>query len=146
MINKKFILILGIILNCTTALPALSQCTISVTPVKFSSYDPSTANPSTGKIDYVCTSVTAITIGLSKGNASSYTPRQLKNGANSLNYNLYLDAAGTQIWGDGIGGITNQYTNSNATTGTVDIFGKIPSGQNGSVGNYTDPITATINY
>jgi spore coat protein U-like protein len=150
MINKKIILILGILLNCATALPALSGCSITVTPVNFGNYNVSATSgkTSTGSVTYNCTSATAITIDLSAGNATSYTSyRQLKDGSHSLEYNLYLDAGGTQIWGNGIGGITDHYINSSATTGTETIFGIIRPLQSGAyVGNYTDPITATINF
>ena len=141
---------LGIILNCTTALPALSQCTISATGVAFGNYDvfSSSSVDINGSVTYNCASATAITIDLSQGNAASYTiPRQLKDGSNSLNYNLYLDAGRTQIWGNGIGGITDHYINSSATTGTETIYGRIPPLQtNAKVGSYTDSITATINF
>ncbi|MEH2161920.1 MAG: spore coat U domain-containing protein [Nostoc sp.] len=145
--NKKIVLILGIILNCTTALPALSQCTISANGVAFGSYDvfSSTKKESTGNINYNCTSGTPhFTIYLSKGNAPSYNPRKLTSGNHSLNYNLYLDAAGLQIWGDTTDS-TNQYSSSNLT-GNVIIYGIIAPMQNVSVGNYTDSITATINF
>ncbi|MEH2374566.1 Csu type fimbrial protein [Nostoc sp.] len=138
---------LGIILNCTTALPALSQCTISASPVSFGNYDvfANTTTTSTGSITYDCSSATLpFIIHLSKGNSLSYTPRTLKSGSDSLNYNLYLDAAGSQIWGDGTNSST-QYSSSNLT-GTVTIYGIIPSRQNVKVGSYTDSITATINF
>ncbi|MEH1871477.1 Csu type fimbrial protein [Nostoc sp.] len=147
MSNNKFILILGIILNCTTTLPALSQCTINATGVAFGSYDifSTTKNASTGNITYNCASGTPpFTIDLSKGNAASYNSRELKDGSNSLNYNLYIDAAGSQIWGDGTSS-TNQYSSSNLT-GTITIYGIIPPQQNAKVGSYTDSITATINF
>ncbi|MHC5595081.1 MAG: Csu type fimbrial protein [Nostoc sp.] len=148
MMNKKIILMLGIILNCATALPALSQCTINASGVVFNPYNVfvSTDNDSTGTITYTCTSGTPpFTISLSKGNATSYNPRQLKDGSNPLNYNLYLDTARTQIWGDGTNS-TNQYSSSNLT-GNLTIFGRIPALQNAKVGNnYIDSITATINF
>ncbi|MHC5717089.1 MAG: Csu type fimbrial protein [Nostoc sp.] len=146
--NQKSILIFGIILNCTTALPALSQCTVNVNNINFGSYDVfnNSSTTTTGTITYNdCSSASSINIYLSKGNAPSYTPRQLKNSNNNdvLNYNLYLDASGTLIWGNETNG---QYYTSSASSGTVSIYGIIPAKQNVSVGRYTDTITATINY
>ncbi|MBK1986617.1 spore coat protein U domain-containing protein [Sphaerospermopsis aphanizomenoides BCCUSP55] len=102
---------------------------------------------STGSINYDCSSAspppTSITIDLSQGNAASYNPRQLRSINDSLNYNLYLDAAGQNIWGDGT---SNQHYTSSNLTGTVTIYGIIPARQNVKVGNYTDSITTTINF
>ncbi|MEH1928177.1 Csu type fimbrial protein [Nostoc sp.] len=147
--NQKSILIFGIILNCTTALPALCQCTVNVNSVNFGSYDVFNNSPTTttGTINYDCSmaspSPTSITIDLSKGNAPSYTPRQLKNGTNVLNYNLYLDASGGSIWGDNINSL--HYMSSNLKD-TVTIYGIIPARQNVRIGTYIDSITATVNF
>jgi len=66
---------------------------------------------------------------------------------NRLNYNLFLDAGLTQIWGDGTGG-TSFYsaTALNGVRVTVTVFGSIPAGQETRVGTYTDAIRATINF
>ncbi|MEH1960267.1 MAG: spore coat U domain-containing protein [Nostoc sp.] len=147
--NQKSILIFGIILNCTTALPALSQCNVSVDSVKFGSYDVfnNSSTTTTGTINYDCSSAipspSSITIDLSKGNAPSYTPRQLKNGTNVLNYNLYLDASGQSIWGNNI---DSQHYISPNPKNTVTIYGIIPARQNVRIGTYIDSITATVNF
>ncbi len=68
--------------------------------------------------------------------------------AEGLNYNLYLDAARTTIWGDGTGG-TQVYSNANPpnnTNVTVTIYGRIPASQDVSAGSYTNTVTATINF
>jgi len=102
----------------------------------------------TGTVTYNCTGAmptpTSITIQLNQGNASSYNPRQLRSGPDSLNYNLYLDAAGQFIWGDTTGG-TSAYT-STVLNGNVTIYGRIPARQNVKVGTYTDTIVVTINF
>ncbi|MEH2244839.1 Csu type fimbrial protein [Nostoc sp.] len=149
MISNKFILMLGIIFNCTTVLPALSECNVTISSVNFGSYDvfDGSNETSTGSIFYNCSSATpvptSITIDLSQGNGLSYTPRKLTFGSNYLNYNLYLDAAGSQIWGDGT---NSDHYISSTLTDTVTIYGIIPARQNAKVGNYTDSITATVNF
>jgi spore coat protein U-like protein len=131
-------------------LPTLSQCAINVSGVSFNSYDVfATFDPtSTGSITYNCSSAvpvpTSITIDLTQGNASTYNPRQLTNGQDALSYNLYLDASGQSIWGNGTAG--NQHYISSALSSTVYIYGIIPARQNAKVGTYTDAITATINF
>ncbi|WP_071190297.1 spore coat U domain-containing protein [Trichormus sp. NMC-1] len=147
---QKLLLTLKITLISTIfSNPALCQCSINVSSVNFGAYDVfnNISTTSTGSINYDCSSAspvpTSITIDLSKGNSSSYNPRQLKSIDDSLNYNLYLDAAGQFIWGDGTN--SQNYINS-ALTGTVTIYGIIPARQNAKVGTYTDSITTTINF
>jgi spore coat protein U domain-containing protein, fimbrial subunit CupE1/2/3/6 len=91
-----------------------------------------------------------VTISLSRGiNSASFNPRTMKNGGGTtLNYNLYVDAANTQIWGDGTGGTVSQTYTMGASQSTlpaaVPIYASLPLGQNVGSGSYTDTITATL--
>lgn len=132
------------------ALPQGSNnCTISVTGVSFGSYDVLSGNPvqSTGSVTLQCGgAVRNIMLTLSKGQSSSFTPRTLTKGGEALSYNLYRDAALSAIWGDGTGG-TQVYTDANPPkTLTLTIYANIPASQDVSAGNYTDTITATVNF
>jgi spore coat protein U-like protein len=73
----------------------------------------------------------------------------MTSGANTANYNLYLDAAGSQIWGDSNAG-TYTYDVYNSTPQNKDfadfIYGIMPSGQDLAVGSYTDTVFATLSY
>ncbi len=91
---------------------AAQNCTFSPAPaaVNFGNYSvfaggaPQTA---TTTFDVNCdNNGVRITVRLSRGiNSASFNPRTMKNGAGAaLNYNLYVDAANSQIWGDGTGG------------------------------------------
>ena len=66
----------------------------------------------------------------------------------TMNYNLFMDAANTIIWGDGTSGtqfLTFPSTPGNKTyAGT--IYGTIPAGLDVGPGNYTDTIQATLNW
>jgi spore coat protein U-like protein len=71
------------------------------------------------------------------------------NGSNSLNYNLYKDAARTVIWGDGTSGTQNLFVQNpqpNNQDISVPIYGRIPAGQGAGVGNYTNTLAVTINF
>jgi spore coat protein U-like protein len=128
------------------------SCTISTTPVSFGSYNVfnSSALPSTGTIRFRCTDLwwSNLTVYLSKGSAPNNNPRQMVKGADRINYNLYLDAAHTQVWGD-----PNPYSygafygwwNSNPDV-TLTVYGLIPALQDVTTGSYSDSVTATVNF
>ena len=141
--------VLGVALVIGERSASAAACWISTTPVAFGSYNAvnSTDLPSTGSVHYWCSGyVGTRTVYLSRGLAPSNNPRQMAFGTNRLSYNLYLDAAHSQIWGD-----PNPYsyrvnTTANSPDVTLTIYGLIPQGQDVAAGNYTDNITATINF
>jgi spore coat protein U-like protein len=127
-----------------------ASCTVSTTAVSFGVYDvfSATATDSTGTITFRCTGNASVTINLNKGTSATFTPRVLTSGSNTINYNLYTDAARGSIWGDTTGGTSN-YSNANPANNqniVVTVYGRITSGQDVSAGSYSDTITATINF
>ena len=72
----------------------------------------------------------------------------MQSGANTLTYNLYLNAAETQIWGDGTGGSVIDNATITALLGTVTVtaYGLMPAAQDVSPGAYADTITVTVSY
>lgn len=133
---------------------AISSCSfVTVVGVSFGSYDTLSASPvdSTGSLTYNCQNVgptDQITIDLSKGSASTYTPRRILSGANVLQFNLFRDAARTVIWGDNTGGSSHYGPERppDGTNVTVTVYGRIPGSQNVKAGSYADTIVATINF
>jgi spore coat protein U-like protein len=131
---------------------AVGSCAFnSAVGVSFGAYnvfDPSPID-STGSITYTCVSLLApITIDLSKGVGSGYSPRRMHKGGDNLSYNLYLDASRVTVWGNGTGG-SSRYGPVTPPLGspvTVTIYGRMPARQNVRAGSYTDTITATINF
>jgi spore coat protein U-like protein len=147
---------------CSTGWAAVS-CSVSVsTPVAFSQYD--VYNPTSvdaaGVAQVTCTRLSPpnqrvnYSLALSPGFSGSYVPsRQMASGANRINYNLHVDAARLQIWGNGTGGsnivsgATARLTRrvpSDSVTHT--IYGRVPAGQDAAVGAYSDTITLTVTY
>jgi spore coat protein U-like protein len=129
---------------------AEAACTITTTAVSFGSYNvfAGSADDGTGQITYRCTGPRPpiVTIQLDKGGSASFSPRQMRRGSETLNFNLYLDSTRTTIWGDGTGG-TQAYTRANPPNGqniNLNVFGRIPAGQDVSAGSYSATVTATI--
>lgn len=132
---------------------AQGTCTISATGVNFGTYDVFDAahGDVVGSITYNCTKKFDVTIHLSKGlHASTFTPRRMANGGELMDYNLHTAASRTSstIWGDGTGG-TVFYSRNNVPKDqniTVTIYARSPALQDVAAGNYSDTVTATINF
>jgi spore coat protein U-like protein len=131
------------------------SCTVTATAVSFGSYNPiaSTTNDATGTVQVTCTMVIALagsyTIDISSGSSGNVAQRTLKQGANSLNYNLYTDPARSIVWGDGTGGsshVSPTFTALLFVQQSVTVYGRIPAGQNVAAGVYGDTITVTVTY
>jgi spore coat protein U-like protein len=134
------------------ATSARAACTITSTPLTYGTYNVFATTPldSTGSVTYRCgNSDHNIVITLDRGGAATFNPRRMLLGTEVLNYNLYLDAARTTIWGDGTGG-TQAFTEHNPQGNNRDlvlpIYGRIPAGQDVKAGTYTNTITATIQF
>jgi spore coat protein U domain-containing protein, fimbrial subunit CupE1/2/3/6 len=131
---------------------AQGACSLTSTSIAFGSYDIFSPSPldSLGQIIFRCgNNDHNVSISLDKGGAPSFNPRRMLNGGNTLNYNLYKDAARTVIWGDGTGGTQNFFVQNpqpNNRDISVPIYGRIPAGQGATVGNYSNTLTVTINF
>ena len=139
------------------------SCTVSSTSVAFGVYDPieSSSMPldGSGQITVDCfPNFTFFTASLSTGVAGSYAARQMASGANRLQYNLYLNAARTTVFGDGSGstqtatcitgvtafGCTGSNPGGQGRRARLPFYGRIPAGQDVAAGPYSDTIQVTI--
>ncbi len=143
-----------LLLGSGTAEAELGNCSISTTPVAFGTYNVFDAGPldSTGNIHITCTGkLPAVSVWLSKGSGPSTTQRQMVYwhptlGQSQLDYNLYLDAAHTQVWGD-----PDPYCFSTSdkipfAELSLDIYGRVRQEQDVPAGSYTDTVTVSINF
>lgn len=119
----------------------------------FGTYDPlsGTALDQTSTITYNCTKNTPYTLALSVGTGAgaTFAVRKMTNGANTLNYSLYTDAARTTVWGDGTAGTSMVAAPAAAgllTNINVTVYGRIPTAQDVAAVAYTDTITATLTF
>ena len=131
---------------------AAVRCSVTTVGVAFGIYDVFSSTPliSAGSVTVRCvglgTGIELVSVALSTGGSGSFHPRTLFSGSDTLNYNLYLDAGHSQIWGDGTGGTLRHVSVSNSRPVTLTIFGRIPPGQDVSAGTYSDTIVATVNF
>jgi len=134
---------------------AFSQCTMNATSVSFGNYDTFSSAPldAVGTITVNCSgNVRRANVTLSVSSTSgTFNPRRMRRSAGSdlLDYNVYTDAARTTIFGDGTGG-TSQIQPRRPPgprvrwNTSITMYGRIPPGQDVSVGAYSDTLTATV--
>lgn len=140
---------------CPTALLAF-KCNVTATGLAFGNYD--SLNPvstnATADIGVTCSikaknksAPLVVTVSVDTGSSGSFSQRYMTSvsGAGVLNYNMYMDAAGINVWGDGSGGTSNRVVNvTKESPFNAKIYGKIPAGQNIPAGSYSDAITVTV--
>lgn len=139
---------------------AAGTCTIAATGPAFGIYDPLSATPDTnnGSVTATCNWTSGgstnfnIVSSYSGGNSGNPADRFMLSGVNRLYYNIYFDAALTQIRGNGTGGTQTGAASLRVSNGqrtasaTSAIYGRIPAGQNVAPGSYSDSIVVTITF
>jgi spore coat protein U-like protein len=140
---------------CALLLPgaaaATPQCNILVaSTLAFGRYDPISPAPldSSAQLQYRCPPGQPVRISIDAGQSGTFAARELRNGAEVLRYNLFLDAARTRVWGDGSGGssIGPLVVSMAAGVNTAWVFGRIAAGQDVSPGAYADTLSVTLNF
>ena len=150
-------LLILIFLGCHFA-PSVARafCTVANSGIAFGGYSMLTPTPrdSTGSVTVTCTVLIGLLItintDLGTGISGSYFPRQMSNGTNRLNYNLYTDASYSTVWGNGNGGTGRRTYSALLTIGTTNIpytfYGRIPAGQGSPAGVYNDNVVVTVTF
>ncbi len=135
------------------AAPSCSFSTVSSLP--FGTYNPYSLTPvqvGGGSITFSCNAKNvSVTVDLDMGSYSpAFGQRRMKlaGGADYLAYNIYYDAAYSQVFGDGTGGTVNYSatTGSKNSRNSIPFYGELPSGQDANVGSYSDSVTVTISF
>jgi spore coat protein U-like protein len=131
---------------------AATSCVIETTTgLRFGGYTSTSRLPldSTAFVTYSCQGVTAadvVVIQLSRSQNGSFMPRALRGTRDELEYNVYLDAARSLVWGDGTAA-TGEYRGRPQGSGrvtTVPIYGRIKPRQDVRPGSYQDTLVLTL--
>ena len=130
-----------------------TQCTVTAADLAFGAVDPLGGNvDQTTTVTVRCTKNTSYTVGLNAGTTAGATlaQRLMANGSDTMNYNLYTDAARTTVWGNSAAAPT-WVSGTGAGMGTpqaLTVYGRVPSGQtNLAVGSFVETaITVTVTY
>jgi spore coat protein U-like protein len=132
-----------LVLTLATAAQA-QTCTYSITNIVFTGVDTTlnTTFDATGTLTINCTGIRTRTvrvcpnIGSGTGNPTASNPRQLANGANVMNYNIYQDAGHGTIWGSWLWPYTPRpptidisLAPAGAGSASVQLYARIDAGQ-----------------
>ncbi len=103
----------------------------------------------TGTVQSTCTTGTVYTIAMDGGTTTGNIPdrRMAKSGPGPdfVGYQLYRDAAHTQIWGDGVVGSVEAGTGTGSTQ-SVTVYGRVPAQSTPEPDLYADTIGVTMTY
>jgi spore coat protein U-like protein len=128
------------------------NCTVTVTPLAFGVYTPGQSGPLDAVADISVRCVAqpgtyAVSIG--PGLSGDQLNRSMTApGGYVLDYNLYRDAARTQVWGNGIAPtfvVTgNRPSVGRPTVNVHPLYGRIFASQTPDPGSYTDSLVVTV--
>jgi spore coat protein U-like protein len=129
------------------------NCFVSATNMDFGAYDGSQALNGESDIDVRCSRGTLFTIALNDGGSGRTDSRELLNGSEPLEYNLYTNAGRTVAWGDGtaLGVVVSDQGEGLGIPQAINfpVYGLLPNNtanQNAPQGSYTDTIDVTVTY
>lgn len=131
----------------------VSNCRLTMTPLDFGAYDPlgshQTSNlETTATVALMCTPNSQVTIDVDRGinnGISGLTTRAMAAGSTQLGYEIFRDAARTQLWGTGADAL-HFISRRAASSLEFTVYARIPAGQEVSAGTYTDVLTATVHF
>lgn len=131
-------------------------CAVTTAPATFGIYNPvaTTAMTTTGSVDVACTCQAlvdcvafAYRIDLGTGQSGTSTMRQMKAGAQTLNYNLYQDETYGLVWGTGVSARSVLYLLALFGSSQRNlVYARLPAQQTARPGNYVDTTMVTITY
>ncbi|WP_081847907.1 spore coat U domain-containing protein [Microbulbifer sp. HZ11] len=130
--------------SMTSQLQIEPNCTISASPLDFGSVTSIGQTDASSNLSVTCTLNGAYSISLDGGNNGDMNNRKMQLGADTIDYQLYQDAARTQIWGDTAGSTVSSTGNGN--TQSLTVYGRVPIQGAKPTGTYQDTITATVTY
>ena len=129
-----------------------NDCTITFNDINHGTVSTLAANNDAASAgdNITCSFADSYTIALNVGTGGgTYATRTLANGANTLNFNVYSDAARTTIWGDGSGGsaVLTKTSTGGGVADAIDVYSRVLGGQTGKPeGTYSSTITATATF
>lgn len=131
----------------------VSNCLVDIQPMSFGVYDPLLGHAATplqaqAELSLLCTRNVPASVELDQGSFGTDTrARRLGQGSGRLGYGLFLDAARSRVWGIGADALVlNGSERQGSDPLVLTIYGAIPPAQEVLAGDYTDIVTARVNF
>jgi spore coat protein U-like protein len=138
------------------ALPTqAATCTVTAMALSMGNVDPlrNGSSESSGTITVACIGAPGESVRysllLGAGGSGQFGSRRLWSAPGAgPRYNLYIDSARTQVWGDGTGGtvlMTDVLTlNGRGASRSHTVYARLAEGRDARVGTYSDSILVTL--
>lgn len=130
---------------------ATSSCSAFSSPgMVYSAYNTVTkaAVDGVATLSFTCTGTGTDTLNIviSGGNAGVCSPREMRNGVDPLQYNIYRESARTSFLCEGASrlDVAMDYTAGTTQTKSVTIYGRVTAGQSPTYGTYTDSLSMQL--
>ena len=137
--------------NLAVSASVTTNCRVAAGSIDFGSYDPIDTHDTTpldaaGSFQVRCTRGGSAVLKLDQGgHASGGTRRMSDGGGTFLAYDLYTSGAYTTVWDDTANTVAFGPAATSALT-TIDVFGRVPAGQDVPAGAYADTVTITAEF
>jgi spore coat protein U-like protein len=137
--------------NFTVTANVVANCLVTATNMLFPDFDGVGNEVGTSTIGVRCSANSPYNVRLNVGTGGgTFASRTLLNGTNTLAYNLYRDAARTEIWGDTTASTFDVAGTGTGLTNTINhtVYGLLPEAgnQNAPAGAYTSTIQVSVVY
>lgn len=133
--------------NTTATASVLTTCTVNAPPLAFGATATLATQPVTASTDLTvsCTAGAPYSVRLDEGQSGTgiRAMKSVDNGA--IAYDLYIDPAHAQRWGDGAAGGKASGTGTGSPQ-VLRVHGKVPAQPVPAAGTYADLVTATVEY
>jgi spore coat protein U-like protein len=151
---RHFAAVAGLIVGLSAG-PARSQtCAVAATADAFGTYNPFSVSPvnSMATVTVTCQTLIAVAVSytIQLGTGGSFAARSMGGPGGRLRYQIYRDAARTQVWGDGTSStftVTDGYLLSLVPVmRNYTAYGQLLALQQVAPGSYTDTVTVLVTY
>ena len=126
----------------------VAGCTVTGGVLAFGNYTGLSTAPSdqSTTISVACTQGTSATIALDYGLTASGTTRRLTSALNFLTYELYKDAARTEVWHTTGAGLMSIGPAASILPVDYTVHGRLTGAQSAPTGVYADTVIVTVTF
>lgn len=127
--------------NFQVSITIADDCSIDAANLNFGTEtDLASLVDATSNITVTCSNGTDYAVSLDQGDNGT---RLMSDGSETVDYDLFTDAARTTAWGEDVGVDTVGGTGNGAAQ-VLTVYGRVPAQATPDPATYTDTITATV--